>query len=258
MIDKTELLREVWSGDVVVDAVVATAVARLRKALGQRGTEGGPIATVHGRGYRFVGALQTHATPVPGPNHAPRPLAQLDTDLHPGLRDPFVGRDEVLQRLSGALTKALAGTVRVRLLVGEPGIGKTRVCQELAARAREAGARVCSGHCYEAERGEPLWPWLQLLRQAAQGHAAEALRELPEPLRAELIALLPDLAGGTAQAASSRPQSRGSRCSTRSRVCCARSRARSRSCSCSTTCTGPTRRRSRCSATSSTRSAARA
>jgi predicted ATPase/DNA-binding winged helix-turn-helix (wHTH) protein len=193
VVDKTELLREVWSGDVVVDAVVATAVARLRRALGQAGAQGGPIQTVHGRGYRFVGEVQTQL-PLRNAGLGAGKLAQLDTDLHPGLRDPFVGREEVLQRLSGALDKALAGTVRVRLLTGDPGIGKTRICQELAARARLAGARVCTGHCYEAERGEPLWPWIQVLRQAMQGHS-EALRALPEHLQAELIPLLPELSG---------------------------------------------------------------
>lgn len=204
VIDKAELLREVWRGDVVVDAVVATAVARLRRALGQRGAEGCPIQTVHGRGYRFASEVLTHATPLPQ-GAASRPLALLDTDLHPGLRDPFVGRDDVVQRLTGALDKALAGTVRVRLIVGEPGVGKTRLSQELAARAREAGTRVCTGHCYEADRGEPLWPWLQILRQAAQGRAAEALRALPEPVCAELMAVAPDLAGGSANAASTKP-----------------------------------------------------
>jgi predicted ATPase/DNA-binding winged helix-turn-helix (wHTH) protein len=196
VVDKTELLREVWCGDVVVDAVVATAVARLRRALGQAGVQGGPIQTVHGRGYRFVGEVQAQV-PMRNAGAGAGKLAQLDTDLHPGLRDPFVGRDDVLQRLSGALDKALAGTVRVRLLTGEPGIGKTRISQELAARARLAGARVCTGHCYEAERGEPLWPWIQILRQALQGHA-EALRALPEALQQELTALAPELGGGAA------------------------------------------------------------
>jgi predicted ATPase/DNA-binding winged helix-turn-helix (wHTH) protein len=194
VVDKAELLREVWSGDVVVDAVVATAVARLRKALGQAGAQGGPIQTVHGRGYRFISEVQPHTPLRNGGAGASHGLAQLDTDLHPGLRDPFVGRDEVLQRLSGALDKALAGTVRVRLLMGEPGIGKTRICQELAVRARLAGARVCTGHCYEAERAEPLWPWIQILRQAGQGHG-DALRALPEPLQREIVALAPELAG---------------------------------------------------------------
>jgi predicted ATPase/DNA-binding winged helix-turn-helix (wHTH) protein len=198
VVDKNELLKEVWDGEVVVDAVVTTAIARLRKVLGQRGGDGGPIQTVHGRGYRFIPDVVVVPAGTPSvtrssePSHAPAPT-YVDTDLHPGLRDPFVGRDDPMQRLNGALTKALAGTVRARLLAGEPGMGKSRLCQEIATRAREAGARVWVGRCYEADRGEPLWPWMQILRQAVDGAAIEALAGLPPSQIAELTAFVPEL-----------------------------------------------------------------
>lgn len=193
VVDKHELLKEVWGGEVVVDAVVTTAIARLRKVLGQRGGEGGPVQTVHGRGYRFIEPLVAHVpTPKPASLRAGA-AANIDTDLHPGLRDPFVGREELMERLSGALTKALAGTVRARMLAGEPGMGKTRLCQEIGARARDAGARSWIGRCYEADRSEPLWPWIQILRQAVDPAAVEALRSLPATQLAELTALVPEL-----------------------------------------------------------------
>jgi predicted ATPase/DNA-binding winged helix-turn-helix (wHTH) protein len=192
VVDKHELLQHVWGGEVVVEAVVTTAVARLRKVLGQRGGEGGPIQTVHGRGYRFNAPLATHVTPSAQPQER---TSYVDTDLHPGLRDPFVGRDALMQRLSGALDRSLQGSVRVRLLVGESGAGKTRLCQEMASRAREAGARVWVGRCYEADRGETLWPWVQLLRQAVDPAAVAALRSLPPALMGELSTLVPELGG---------------------------------------------------------------
>jgi predicted ATPase/DNA-binding winged helix-turn-helix (wHTH) protein len=192
VVDKHELLQHVWGGEVVVEAVVTTAVARLRKVLGQRGGEGGPIQTVHGRGYRFNAPLDTHVAPVVVVKPQAK-AAYVDTDLHPGLRDPFVGRQALMQRLNGALDRALSGSVRVRLLVGEPGAGKTRLCHELASRARQAGARVWVGRCYEADRGEMLWPWVQLLRQAVDGPSIDALRALPPPLMAELATLVPEL-----------------------------------------------------------------
>lgn len=208
VVEKHELLREVWGGDVVVDAVVPTAIARLRKALGQSGSDAAPIQTVHGRGYRFAAPL------IAKPQHraaAESHLAQLlvDTDIHPGLRDPFVGRESVMQRLEGALKKALAGTMRGRLLTGEPGIGKTRLCQEVASRARDAGARVWTGRCYEADSGDGLWPWVQILRQAVDGPAADALRGLPEPALAELIALVPELRASRAPSAGTAPAVKG-------------------------------------------------
>src|SRR6185503_10521412 len=118
VVDKHELLKEVWGGEVVVDAVVTTAIARLRKVLGQRGGEGGPVQTVHGRGYRFIEPLVAHVASSKPAEARSGAAANIDTDLHPGLRDPFVGRDELMERLSGALTKALAGTVRARMLAG--------------------------------------------------------------------------------------------------------------------------------------------
>jgi predicted ATPase/DNA-binding winged helix-turn-helix (wHTH) protein len=191
VVDKHELLQHVWGGEVVVEAVVTTAIARLRKVLGQRGGEGGPIQTVHGRGYRFNEPIVQQAAPVTKPHEK---ASYVDTDVHPGLRDPFVGREAIMQRLTGALDKALAGSLRVRMLVGESGAGKTRLCQELAHRAREAGARVWTGRCYEGDRGEMLWPWVQLLRQAVDGPSIEALRGLPPALMAELATLVPELA----------------------------------------------------------------
>jgi predicted ATPase/DNA-binding winged helix-turn-helix (wHTH) protein len=208
VVDKNELLQEVWDGEVVVDAVVTTAIARLRKVLGQRGGEGGPIQTVHGRGYRFIPEVVLVPSSAPSAVRASEPRlpavavpaqpvqTYVDTDLHPGLRDPFVGREDPMQRLHGALTKALAGTVRARLLAGEPGMGKSRLCQEISARARESGARVWVGRCYEADRGDPLWPWMQILRQAVDRAAIEALSVLPPSQIAELTAFVPELGSG--------------------------------------------------------------
>ena len=208
VVDKNELLQEVWDGEAVVDAVVTTAIARLRRALGQRGGDGGPVQTVHGRGYRFTAEVEEIAprsassvsgtmplvsvSPQPGVLRSAAP-SHVDTDLHPGLRDPFVGREDAMQRLSGALTKALAGTVRARLLAGEPGVGKSRLCQEIAARARESGARVWIGRCYEADRSEALWPWIQILRQAVDGAAVDALASLPPNQIVDLTSFVPEL-----------------------------------------------------------------
>jgi len=50
----------------------------------------------------------------------------------------FVGRTSELASLHDALAAALAGRGRLVLLVGEPGIGKTRLAEEIAARARDS------------------------------------------------------------------------------------------------------------------------
>ena len=99
----------------------------------------------------------------------------------------FVGRDRELDELLAALSDARAGHGRLALIGGEPGIGKSRLANELAIRAEELGARVLSGRCWEAGGAPPYWPWVQSLR----GYMRE--RE-PEALRAELGRGAPDLA----------------------------------------------------------------
>jgi predicted ATPase len=50
------------------------------------------------------------------------------------------------------------------LVIGEPGIGKTRLAQEIAGGALAAGHAVAWGRCVEADGAPPYWPWLQILR----------------------------------------------------------------------------------------------
>jgi predicted ATPase len=75
--------------------------------------------------------------------------------------DKFVGRDREMNQLSIALNGALDGRGRVVMLTGDPGIGKTRAAQELAALASEKGAQVLWGRCYEGGGAPPYWPWVQ-------------------------------------------------------------------------------------------------
>jgi DNA-binding SARP family transcriptional activator/tetratricopeptide (TPR) repeat protein len=99
----------------------------------------------------------------------------------------FVGRARELAVLDGALASAAGGRGRLVLVAGEPGIGKTRLIDELCERARAGGADVLVGRCWEAGGAPAYWPWLQALR--AHVRATE-----PEALRAQLGAGAPDVA----------------------------------------------------------------
>ena len=52
-----------------------------------------------------------------------------------GAPGPFIGRGPELRALLGALDRAQAGTDQLVMLAGDAGMGKTRLCQELAAEA---------------------------------------------------------------------------------------------------------------------------
>ncbi len=82
---------------------------------------------------------------------------------------PLVGRAADLARLDGLVAEAAAGRGCMVLVSGEPGIGKTRLGQELAARAAAFGATVSWGGSNEGEGPPPFWPWVQVLRTVLAG-----------------------------------------------------------------------------------------
>ena len=76
----------------------------------------------------------------------------------------LVGRRRELAALTAWLDATGSGTGRLVLCGGEPGIGKTRLAQELAGIALARGTAVAWGRCVEAEGVPAFWPWRQVLR----------------------------------------------------------------------------------------------
>jgi len=76
----------------------------------------------------------------------------------------FVGREREMDELRAGFEDALSGRGRVLMLVGEPGIGKTRTAEELVTYARLRKAQVLWGRCYEGEGAPAYWPWVQAIR----------------------------------------------------------------------------------------------
>lgn len=87
----------------------------------------------------------------------------------------FVGRQRELAELRDALNGALNSRGRLLMLAGEPGIGKTRIVQELAALAETEGVQVLWGRCYEEQGTPPYWPWVQLIRLFVRENPPEEL-----------------------------------------------------------------------------------
>lgn len=85
----------------------------------------------------------------------------------------FVGRESELERLRKAFDNAISSHGGLVMLVGEPGIGKTRTTQELETYAKMRGAQVLWGRTHESAGAPPYWPWLQAGNQYALAHADE-------------------------------------------------------------------------------------
>lgn len=91
---------------------------------------------------------------------------------------PLVGRDAELSALTELLGQARQGYTRLALLVGEPGIGKSRLIAEVARRAAGSGFAVLVGRCSEDEGAPPFWPWAGVLRDLSDVLGADTLRKL--------------------------------------------------------------------------------
>jgi hypothetical protein len=127
------------------------------------------------------------------PDLGPPPVLDIPTER--AVVGAFVGREVELGRLSTALKDALQGQGRLVLVAGEAGIGKTRIAEELAVKARSRGVRVLWGRCHEEEGTPGYWPWIQMLRSYASSRVPAALAaELGEGA-AELAQLVPEVVG---------------------------------------------------------------
>jgi DNA-binding CsgD family transcriptional regulator len=106
---------------------------------------------------------------------------------------PFVGRAGELAALTTDLDAAVGGHGGVALVAGEPGIGKTRLVEELAGRAVGRGAVVLWGRCWEGAGAPAFWPWVQVIRGYLQVQAGDpaSLRHDLGPGAADIAQLVP-------------------------------------------------------------------
>ncbi len=107
--------------------------------------------------------LRPEVTPVPDQSvAAAAPFALRATGW--GL----VGRDREVAELERMLDRSSAGEPAYALLVGEPGIGKSRLVERLADHAAQRGFLVATGRCAQDDGAPPLWPWSQALDDLAR------------------------------------------------------------------------------------------
>jgi class 3 adenylate cyclase len=111
-------------------------------------------------------------------------------------RGVFVGREAELDRLRKSFDEAFAGRGSVVMVVGEPGIGKTRSAQELETYARIRGAQVLWGAAHEGAGAPAYWPWVQVGRAYGSTHDITELAPDMEGKQAVLAGIFPELRAG--------------------------------------------------------------
>jgi len=110
-----------------------------------------------------------------------------------GTANIFVGRQREMAELRSALDDAISGRGSIVMLAGEPGIGKTRMAQELAGHAQSLGAQVLWGWCYEGEGAPPYWPWIQPVRSYVRNAMASQLEAEMASGAADIATLVPEV-----------------------------------------------------------------
>ncbi|MET0903166.1 MAG: AAA family ATPase [Acidimicrobiales bacterium] len=185
-----------YFGDPVIEAARLTAAA-----------EGGQILATEivqamvGRHspveLRSVGDLELKGMPAPVPTVEARwhAAAAEATPLPPRLRtasnalSPFLGRAEEVAALEEAWKQAAGGELRVVLVGGEPGVGKTSLAAQAARSAHATGGTALFGACDEGF-ASPYQPWVMALTHLVR-HRHGVADTLPGAHRHALHRLLP-------------------------------------------------------------------
>jgi class 3 adenylate cyclase len=105
----------------------------------------------------------------------------------------FVGRDKEMDELRAGLEDALSGRGRLLMLVGEPGIGKTRTAEEFATYASLRNTQVLWGRCYEGEGAPAYWPWVQVIRSYVHDRDPQALMSEMGPGAADIAQVVSEV-----------------------------------------------------------------
>jgi len=146
--------------------------------------------------YQEILQHPARSTATPELPAAPRRLRRgpFQAPQVPTLEPPLVGRRTELAHLQGALDQAGGGSGRTVVVLGEAGIGKTRLLEALAATTLEQSGRILMARCYETEQILPFGPWVEVLRAGLEALERNGHENLDAALRTELARLLPELA----------------------------------------------------------------
>ena len=163
-------------------AKALVAYAALRQRLAEElGADPAPQTQELHLGILRQQAEEPHSRPHPSrPSQLPQPR--------------LAGREAEIAASREAWSRAVAADPGLVMIVGEAGIGKTALAEDLAAEPAETGATVLRTRCYEAERSLFLQPIVEALAPAAARMTASALRQLLGEHGPAAAALLPGVA----------------------------------------------------------------
>jgi DNA-binding winged helix-turn-helix (wHTH) protein/tetratricopeptide (TPR) repeat protein len=177
LVTREEILERVWGKGVFLDTdnAINTAVRKIRHALHDDSDSPRFVATVPAKGYRFVAEIR-----APKTSRAEQFRARPPSGM--------VGRERELASLLSGLEEAPSRHRRLFLISGEPGVGKTRMADEVAAGADAKRMAIMVGHCSEHDEAVAYLPFVEILEDFVDRESN------PDVLRAALGDQAPELA----------------------------------------------------------------
>jgi len=145
------------------------------------------------RGLPGVSIPRDGTAPAP-PVHSGNGV--LVAPSHERTSNTLVGRDVERAQLAAVLASVIQQRRAAFVLMrGDPGIGKTRLLQDLATLARQSDARLIEACAFETETMRPLGPWIDALRADSSGAASAVFKGSDYDNRERLFEALSDFVG---------------------------------------------------------------
>ncbi len=169
VVTKIDLLDDVWGDRFVSESALTSRIKSVRSSCGDTGREQRVLRTVHGRGYRFVAAVEER--------RGGRATVDSTRSAPSAGSGSVVGRVDDIDRLESALAAAAAGSRQAVFVTGAPGVGKSTVVAELLERTDDAdGWSVMRGQCLQQRGGtEPYFAVLDALSHLARSEGVEVV-----------------------------------------------------------------------------------
>lgn len=199
LVKKEELLTAFWGDAVVKEGVLKTALAEIRRALGDTGEAPRYIATLHRRGYRFIGQIEIS----PKSSEPRRP----GREPRAGTESAFVGRQAELASLRAAVGRVVEHRRQLVFISGEPGIGKSTLVDVFLEQLEHRDSFwVARGQCVDQfGAGEPYMPFFEALSRLSKGPDSASVRGILKRHAPSCAAHLPWLASDASSGSAAGP-----------------------------------------------------
>jgi len=174
-----------WHNPETPPALEALIMRLLEKDPSKRPASAGEVRQAL-ENVATAGAMNRAPTPAGSLSLAGEGQGEGETRAHgntqaspdnPMYRRTFVGREGELRQLQQAYDAATSGQGSLVMVVGEPGIGKTSICEQAATYAAIRGGRTLVGHCYEeGSLSLPYLPFVEAMRSYVLAREPDGLR----------------------------------------------------------------------------------